>query len=91
MCDVHYVDWFIGVDNQFDGDAGLLHFACVLQNMEAVQVLVQHGISNKLKDRSGNCYDFVVCLFSFLECKTQHDKSKPSTEANSNLLHIYFY
>ena len=42
------------MDYQFENDPGLLHLACLLQNIEAVQYLIQKGVSVKMKDRSGN-------------------------------------
>ncbi|XP_060583022.1 ankyrin-3-like isoform X2 [Ruditapes philippinarum] len=44
---------YIRLDYQFENDAGLLHLACVLQNLEAVQLITQLGVSSKIKDRSG--------------------------------------
>lgn len=51
---------YIRIDCQFENDAGLLHLACVLQNMEAVQLITQYGVSVKLKDKSGKTAE-VVC------------------------------
>ena len=42
-----------GVDYQWENDAGLLHLACVLGNLEAIQLLTQSAISSKIKDRGG--------------------------------------
>ncbi|WAR03280.1 ANR50-like protein [Mya arenaria] len=49
----------LGVDGLVEGDTGLLHLACVLHNMEAVQVLTQYGISSKIKDRNGKTAEMV--------------------------------
>ncbi|XP_052243498.1 serine/threonine-protein phosphatase 6 regulatory ankyrin repeat subunit B-like isoform X2 [Dreissena polymorpha] len=70
------------VDSLIEGDGSLLHLACVLQNMEAIQVLTQYPINHKLKDRSGNTAD-MVCFNSTLRKQLpkryQHQNKSLST------------
>ena len=47
------VELSIKNDYQCEKDPGLLQLACLLRNIEAVQLLIHKGVSVKMKDRTG--------------------------------------
>ncbi|XP_071103515.1 serine/threonine-protein phosphatase 6 regulatory ankyrin repeat subunit B-like isoform X3 [Haliotis cracherodii] len=51
----------IRVDQQFDNGSGMLHLACLARNNDAVQYLINTGISPKLRDKNGSTAD-EVCM-----------------------------
>ena len=59
---------FSGIDYQFENDPGLLHLACLLRNTEAAHLLIQKGVSVKMKDRNGKFY---YLLFNLPGCVAQ--------------------
>ncbi|KAK3598963.1 hypothetical protein CHS0354_024634 [Potamilus streckersoni] len=66
----------IRVDYQLDNDASLLHLACLVQNHDMVQYLVQSGVSPNIRDKSGKTAD-QVCI------STQVRKSLPAKYLHS--------
>ncbi|XP_067685629.1 serine/threonine-protein phosphatase 6 regulatory ankyrin repeat subunit B-like isoform X2 [Haliotis asinina] len=51
----------IRVDQQFENGSGMLHLACLARNNDAVQYLINTGISPKLRDKNGSTAD-EVCM-----------------------------
>ncbi|XP_053375016.1 serine/threonine-protein phosphatase 6 regulatory ankyrin repeat subunit A-like isoform X2 [Mercenaria mercenaria] len=73
---------YIRQEYQYENDPGLLHVACVLQNLEAVQLLTQFGVSSKVKDKSGKTAE-EVCLCPKIR-KQLNTKLQASFRADRN-------